>query len=156
MTHVAVFSDTHGMLHRLPEAIKRAGEIDAFLHLGDFGSDAKRMADVLRTPYCAVRGNCDAYNSDYPRSRVVHFEEVSLFLTHGDGFFSPYALTAAARENGCAAALFGHTHEPLVRADGETLLINPGSLSKPRYGFDPSFALLEIEGRTVRVKMITL
>ncbi|MDO4572690.1 MAG: metallophosphoesterase family protein, partial [Clostridia bacterium] len=57
MTRVLVFSDTHGDLQRLDAAMARAGEADAFLHLGDFGADAQRIAERRPMPYHAVCGN---------------------------------------------------------------------------------------------------
>ena len=46
---------------------------------------------------------------------------------------------AAARERGCAAALFGHTHRPLCEQRG-VLLLNPGSAA------DGRLALMECDG----------
>lgn len=51
------------------------------------------------------------------------------------------------------AALFGHTHIPLVEAQGDVLLVNPGSLSRPRGGSAPGCALLTIEQGEVRVRL---
>lgn len=155
MTRVAVFSDTHGDLSRLDAALLRMELVQAFLHLGDYGGDARRIAEKLSLPYHAVRGNCDAA-SDFPREQVVQFEKAALFLTHGNLYPDIYSLAYKAEENRCAAALYGHTHEPLLRACGATLIINPGSLSRPRFGSRPSFCVLCIDGQSVQVQMITL
>lgn len=155
MTRIAVFSDTHGDLSRLDAAIRRMEPVDAFLHLGDFGSDARRIAETLRLPYHAVRGNCDAA-SDFPRERIVRYENAALYLTHGDRYPDIYSLAYRAEEKHCAAVLFGHTHEPLMRASGPILIVNPGSLSRPRFGYRPSCCVLSIEGGSVRVEMCSL
>ncbi len=155
MQRVAVFSDTHGQLSALPSALDKAGKLDAFLHLGDFGEDAKQIAKIIPVPYCAIRGNCD-FNSHLPREHIAEFENVSLMMVHGDSYRSEYELSLFAEENHCQAILFGHTHTPLLSAQGAILLINPGSLSLPRYCSRPSFSILTIDGRDIHVQMISL
>ena len=44
---IAVFSDTHGNLSRLPAAQARLGRVDAVIHLGDHCRDAERIARAL-------------------------------------------------------------------------------------------------------------
>ncbi len=156
MKRVAVFSDTHNMFSRLPLAIERLGKVDLLFHLGDFAIDAERIASALGgVPAFAVKGNNDA-GSAYPRMRIERVEDAWIMLVHGDGYHTLYQLIDQARENRCAAALFGHTHEPLLQADGELLLVNPGSLSLPRRGSKPSCALLEVDGADINAKMLPL
>ena len=155
MTRVGVFSDTHGDLSRLPAALEKAGPLDSFVHLGDYGGDAKQIAALLPVPYRAVRGNCDV-SGRLPRQAVVEIETASLLLLHGDGYAGTYQLALLAEEQRCAAVLFGHTHTPLLSAQGAVLILNPGSLSRPRYGSAPSFAVLTVEARDVNAKIITL
>lgn len=155
MQRVAVFSDTHGRLHALPEAIRKAGRLDAFVHLGDFCSDAMQIAALLPVPYAAVRGNCD-YGSHLPREHIARFEDAAVMLVHGDGYRSEYELSLLAEQNHCQAILFGHTHTPLLTAQGPILAVNPGSLSLPRHGSQPSFSVLTIDGADIRVDMIAL
>jgi len=158
MKRVAVFSDTHGRFVRLPAAldkIEQAGGVDFLLHLGDYGGDAETIAGKLGVPFAAVRGNND-YFSNFPRKKIVQVEDASLLLVHGDAYYNLSPLIYEAKQARCAAVLFGHTHEPLLQADGALLIVNPGSLSLPRRGYRPSFAILEIDGADVNVKMITL
>ncbi len=155
MVRAAVFSDTHGDLLRLPAALARAGRLDAFLHLGDFRGDADAIAAQLELPAYTVPGNCDGY-SDTERENVVTLGGARLLLTHGDAYVSTYGIARKAEERGCQAALFGHTHMPMLSAYGPVLLINPGSLSRPRGGSAPSFAVLSIEQGEVNVKMYAL
>lgn len=155
MKRVAVFSDTHGRLDRLPAAIGRMGTVDAFIHLGDYARDAERIARLLPVPYYAVSGNCDGfYGSDptFPRERIVTIERASLLCVHGDAFPNPYSLSLKAEEAHCAAALCGHTHIPCLCASGAILIVNPGSLSLPRGGSSASFAVLTIDGGDINVR----
>jgi putative phosphoesterase len=156
MKRIAVFSDTHNMFSRLPLALERVGKVDMLFHLGDFAIDAERIAHELGdVPFFSVKGNNDA-GSVYPRVRIERVEDVWIMLLHGDGYHTLYQLIDKARENRCSAVLFGHTHVPLLQADGELLVINPGSMSLPRQGSKPSCAVLEVEGADINVKMLPL
>lgn len=156
MKRIAVFSDTHNMFSRLPLALERIGKVDMLFHLGDYAIDGERIsAELGDVPFFAVRGNNDV-SSEWPRLRIERVEDVWIMLVHGDAYHNLYHLINTARENRCAAVLFGHTHVPLLQADGELLVINPGSLSIPRRGSKPSCAVLEVEGADINVKMITL
>lgn len=157
MMRVGVFSDTHGSLANLPAALSQAGKLDLFVHLGDFGSDAMQIAKLLPVPYFAVRGNCD-FSNKLARQAVVPVEDASILLLHGDACEqqSPYRLALLAEEQHCGAVLFGHTHIPLLSAQGAVLILNPGSLSRPRYGLSPSFAVLSVSGKDINAKIITL
>ncbi len=156
MKRVAVFADSHNMFSRLPLAIERLGEVDLLFHLGDFAIDAERIAAALGdVPYVVVKGNNDS-GSIYPKKRIELVEDAWIMLVHGDGYHTIYQMIDQARESRCSAVLFGHTHVPLVQADGELLIVNPGSISLPRQGSKPTCALLEVEGKDVNVKMIQL
>ena len=156
MKRIAVFSDTHNMFSRLPLALERVGKVDQLFHLGDFAIDAERIAHELGdVPFFSVKGNNDA-GSVYPRVRIERVGDVWIMLLHGDGYHTLYQLIDKARENRCSAVLFGHTHVPLLQADGELLVINPGSMSLPRQGSKPSCAVLEVEGKDINVKMLPL
>ncbi|QAT42537.1 metallophosphoesterase family protein [Aminipila luticellarii] len=47
-----------------------------------------------------------------------------------------------AEEEGCVAALFGHTHKPLFVQCDDIYLINPGSLTLPADGTKGSYAVV--------------
>lgn len=152
---IAVFSDTHGDLTRLDAAMQAVEPVDVFLHLGDFSSDAARIAKRLMLPYHAVRGNCDTRH-DFPSEQVVQYEKTALLLAHGHQYPNTDSLAYRAEELHCAAALYGHTHQPQLSASGRILLINPGSLSRPRNASKPSFCVISIIGAELRVQMISL
>ena len=156
MKRIAVFADSHNMFSRLPLAVEKLGKVDMLFHLGDFAIDAERIAMELGdVPYVSVKGNNDT-GSVYPRMRIERVEDVWVMLVHGDAYYNLYQMINLARDNHCGALLFGHTHEPLLQADGEILIVNPGSISLPRRGSKPSCALLEVEGKDINVKMLPL
>jgi len=152
---IAVFSDTHGLLQGVQRARSLAGEVDVLIHLGDHATDAPAIAEAFGVPHYAVGGNCD-YGLDAPAERVLEFEDVRLFCTHGHRYRDLYRLSLQAEQERCQAALFGHTHIPLLQAHGALLLINPGSLSKPRGDSNAGFAVLTVQGAELRVQMFSL
>ena len=107
MKRIAVFADTHNMFSRLPLALEKLGHVDMLFHLGDFAIDAERIAAELGdVPYVSVKGNNDS-GSVYPRMRIERVEDVWIMLVHGDGYHTIYQMIDKARENNCAAVLFG-------------------------------------------------
>ena len=135
---VIVISDTHRDFRTLRMIVeKHREEAGLFLHLGD----GEREVDDLMAlypdlPLEMVRGNCD-FASMLPSSRVAVAGGVRIFMTHGHNFgvkASLGPLVAAARENGCRIALYGHTHKGDTHYDEGIYLMNPGSPSQPRDG----------------------
>jgi predicted phosphodiesterase len=49
--------------------------------------------------------------------------------------------------------MFGHTHVPFFKNEGGLLLINPGSVGRPRSRIGSTFAVIEcVEGEPLKVK----
>ena len=142
-----VVSDSHNDISSLERAIDSQGKLDLIIHLGDIARDV----DYIETNYYPVKVVSVIGNNDFMRGenyeRVLDFDGHKLFLCHGhtQSVRSGYErLEATARSKGCEAALFGHTHlSVLQRREDGFLLINPGSVSKPR-GCKPSFASLSL------------
>ncbi len=155
MIRVGVFSDTHGDLSLLYAAKARLGAVDMIVHLGDFASDAKQIGDFFGVPVEAVSGNCD-FRAGVPSERMIAVENARILIMHGDGYRDIYRIALKAEEQRCDAVLFGHTHVPLLTAQGKLLIVNPGSLSHPRRQSACSCALLTVEGRDVDVKLLPL
>ncbi len=150
----AVLSDTHGDLSRMFAAADyiRALKPDALIHLGDFCSDAEAMAKELRLELHAVAGNCDAGRTTYPVVDVLEAEGARILLCHGHTYDvgeTPQRLIWAAQERECTAALFGHTHRQFLEKEDGVLLMNPGSLCRPR-GTEAGLGLLTVEKGAVR------
>ena len=172
MIRIGVISDTHGSAGSIDRCIRLAGEVDGWFHLGDYASDAKRLAERTGKPVYSVLGNCDSFSFVDPEEnafpapqkrvaseRVVTVDGARIFLCHGHRYdvdIASYTLSYRAEELGCAAALYGHTHRAELSAFGRVLILNPGSPSRPRAGAKPSFAVLEIENGDVNASIITL
>ena len=151
-----VVSDSHTDTASLERAIDSQGKLDLVIHLGDVARDV----DYIETMYYPVKvvsvlGNNDYRYEDY--ERVLDFDGHKIFICHGhtQSVSSGYErLEATARSKGCEAALFGHTHRStLEKLNDGFLLINPGSVSKPR-GCKPSFAVLETENGKLKAVIV--
>ena len=134
-----VISDTHGYLEAAKKVIIERGPWDHVIHLGDSALDAVSLAADLGIDVVALRGN-----NEYPGSPA--FEDALKFTAGGASFYALHGheldlnpwdqgleeklaeLAARAREAGARVALFGHTHQPLVRELDGVLIVNPGGL----------------------------
>ena len=132
MKRIGVVSDSHGMRGMLEQALiklEAGGPLDALIHCGDGGSDAKYIAgNILQT--VIVRGNCDGWGCDYEDDMLVSIGGVSILVTHGHRYgvksgLDTLASSAAAK--GAQVACFGHTHKPFCEYRDGVLLINPGT-----------------------------
>lgn len=155
---VLVISDTHGLHENLRKVLAiEAGKYDAVFHLGDVEGGEDMIRDMADAPVTFVRGNCDVF-SRLPQERDFIYEGHHFLMTHGHRYFVYYdasELAAEASSRGVEVALYGHTHKPLVQQIGEVLVVNPGSLSRPRQADrTPSYVMMHVEeGKTVACEL---
>lgn len=149
---IGVISDTHipSRATKIPEqVIEGFSGVDLILHAGDLTSltvveELERIAPVK-----AVCGNMDSADvaRHYPREMELVLEGVKIALWHGSGGFSRHNTTYRALERfpGADCIIFGHTHQPVKKCSGNTLLLNPGSPTDKRWEQYYSYALLEVK-----------
>lgn len=176
---IGAISDTHGSVSAIRRAVIAAGDVDAWLHTGDFVSDARELRRITGLPVYSVRGNCDGgafsnsvediaalsaesfaesskeYSSEASSfsQRVVTLGGVRIFMCHGHTYnvgMELFSLALRTEELCCDVGVYGHTHVPDLTSYGRILLLNPGSPSRPRRGSAPSFGIIEIENGKVR------
>ena len=167
MNHtVAFFSDIHGVPETLKFFLQQADRLGAetLVLLGDalyhgprngvpHAYDPKEVARILndnKERILAVRGNCDSDVDQMMLEFPIMAEYSQLltstrrfFLTHGHLYHKDYL---PPLPKGAVFAQ-GHTHLPALEElpSGITFL-NPGSISLPKGGFPPTFALLQEDG----------
>lgn len=143
---ILLISDTHGNISRVMDILQRIKDIDMILHCGNYQSDAWSLEDSTGIPVICVAGNCDGR---LPDRKAVETPAGKLLITHGhmEGVNWTYnnLIFAAEEEQDCIAVCFGHTHVPLCEDVGGLWLVNPGSLTEPRGGSRPSYAILRCE-----------
>ena len=149
-----VLSDTHGCVTALKAVLNWAKNhtppndtICGAAFLGDGLSDLRPAADAAGF-FCdwkLVGGNND-YGYSIPEAALLEFCDHLFFMCHGHrhSLYGGYhTLAAAARGAGANAALFGHSHVPLLKNMDGITLINPGSIGRPRSRIGATFAVIE-------------
>ena len=142
---IGVISDTHGNLGTGTRAALQGA--DVILHAGDF--DTPEVLDQLEklAPVIAVRGNMDYGNwaNPLPVTDMVELGGVYLYLLHN---LNALDLDPAAA--GIQIVVSGHTHQAAAIQSNGVLFLNPGSPTSPRYGSEPSVAMLRLNQGRIR------
>lgn len=150
---IALVSDSHYRpgISRYPAMFwQLLSEVDLILHAGDIGAPV--FAEDMRTyaPVEAVAGNCDGFDlaRRFGYKKALKAGGLCIGLCHSHLVSHPYAML---REDFFAepvdAVVYGHTHVAEAEWVEGKLLINPGSISRPRGGKAPSCGLLRIDDR---------
>ncbi len=150
---IGVFSDSHGDISNARRFMDSLAPLDCLFHLGDYAADGERLAALFACPAYTVRGNCD-FRSNAPLERTVDLGGKRFLLLHGQEYYSLNAIMYRGEEVHADMVLYGHTHVPELSADGARLILNPGSLSRPRGGSRESCALLLLEGKDLQVRFV--
>jgi predicted phosphodiesterase len=91
-----------------------------------------------------------------PHTRVVDAAGVRIAMTHDPGPRVGREERLAARFPGCAAVVYGHTHEPQVTRVGETWILNPGSPTERRRAPSHTMLVLEIAANEIAPEVVRL
>jgi hypothetical protein len=149
---IAVISDTHLQTpdERLPGLLEQWAEYaDALLHCGDVTGEP--VWDLLNShpTFYSVTGNMDTgrWAAHLPIKRVLEpVPEMPVGMVHGFGL-DPSRLhgsLVAQFPAGVRLVCFGHTHRRTwERGPNDVLLLNPGSLYRPKDG-RPGYAMLHL------------
>ncbi|OKP84032.1 phosphodiesterase [Paenibacillus helianthi] len=160
---VGVVSDTHlsSRAKGLPSVLmEEFSKVDIILHLGDWVS--LEIYDLLAelAPVEGIAGNNDGGEiiKRFGERKVVTLEGKRIGMIHGHAPYSRKgtdgnALLAFEGEQ-VDCILFGHSHQPLLRQEGEILLFNPGSPTDKRREKQYSFGLLDIEEGKISARHI--
>ena len=144
-----IFSDSHNSVWLMNELTEKyISKINCILHLGDCTED---MDDIRvkypSLPIYQIRGNND-YDSLYPAEKTITLGEKRIYMTHGHRqkvYYNTDTLYYTAAQEQADIALFGHTHVPYLENEGGIMIMNPGSITLPRGGFNRTFAFITIE-----------
>ena len=133
---IAVVSDTHRGMKYIKLAKNLIKKADVLIHLGDNIEDVEELENGVNGKVYAVAGNCD-YSSKYPKEGIIEVNGRKIFYTHGDLYGVKSSINRIyykGRELAADIVLFGHTHEQLLEKEDNIILMNPGSISLPRFG----------------------
>lgn len=159
---VGLISDTHVPVRatEIPRKVFEVFEkVDFIVHAGDLVDisvidELERLAPVL-----AVYGNMDGpkVRGKLPKINSAKAFDWKIGVTHNPGtLFGIKKMREIAERNGFDVLVYGHTHSPKIRWEGNILFINPGSPTNPLPPFvtKPSVALLKIGREKITPKII--
>ncbi|MFB6282418.1 MAG: YfcE family phosphodiesterase [Halobacteria archaeon] len=144
--YVLVTSDTHtenkNEVHGLFDGL--VDEVDLIVHAGDF-TDIAVLNYFDEPGFRGVYGNSDPPELSEKLDRRVCFEVsgIRFLVLHGHRIGSNQELGYLAAQENADVLIRGHSHRPRA-VERNALLINPGSPTRPRGGYPPSFAVLEV------------
>lgn len=145
---IGITGDTHGSAQAIRRILQQTPPIELWLHTGDYAADANRLHDATGIKTVRVRGNCDLLDDGSLFDEYLEIEGYKIWLTHGHRYIERNVqadLGYWAKQLGQDIVVFGHTHVPMAEYYAETLLVNPGSPSRPRGGSEPCFAVLTLQ-----------
>ncbi len=147
MKKIVVMSDSHHNDEFIEDIYRKEQGADAYLHCGDICSDERQFPWLE-----VVQGNCD-YNWDLPRVRVLQYEGVGIYMTHGDKIVDRNnTLARRAKERGCSIVIHGHTHSYVDETVDGVRILNPGALSMNRDGNPRGYIVITVDGSDYTVE----
>jgi hypothetical protein len=128
-------SDSHDNITQVRKAVALFKDVgcDLVLHAGDVVAPfAARELVALGCPVKAVFGNCDGEKKglEMALEKFGEIQDAPLFFAHGGRqillVHYHFSVATYASSGKYDVVIFGHTHKPDTRREGETLLLNPG------------------------------
>lgn len=157
---IVVLSDTH-----LPRGARRLSDAcleliaraDLVLHAGDFVRTTVLEELGALAPVEAVHGNIDepALQALLPQRRVLD-AGIRIGMVHDAGPREGRAERLVQAFAGCAAVVYGHTHQPELARHGGVWILNPGSPTERRRAPHRSLIALELDGAELTPRLVML
>lgn len=156
MIRIGILSDTHlsSPDDRFRLALERAfPDVTLILHAGDL-TDITILDDFAGKEIIAVHGNMcmTGTRTRLPAQRTVHIAGWTIGLTHGNGPGINIEERVMDLFPQADCIVFGHTHRPLCRRYGATLLVNPGSFGAGNT-FSATCAIMELDSTAIRTEI---
>jgi putative phosphoesterase len=155
MIKIGILSDTHlyevTYLFRQQCAEAFTG-CDMIIHAGDL-VDVSILSVFKGKTVHAVHGNtCNRLTRmSLPAERTFFAGKFQIAVTHGTGSVHNIEERVFDRFPQADCIVFGHSHRPICRKFGSTLMINPGSFQATgRYGASGSYGLLQVDQNGMR------
>jgi putative phosphoesterase len=163
LRRIGIISDTHakpdgkkGEKRGIPRVVlERLRGCNQIVHCGDIGL-WDQVVPVLEkiAPVVIIKGNHDKrLKEKIPWSVCMTIEGWRLWVVHGHGGdvrHNPLSIIKSLKEP-ADIILFGHIHRPLVYADKEIILVNPGSTSSTDYTPFASFIIMLVAKERISI-----
>lgn len=149
---IGIISDTHVPVRakQIPRQVFALFEkVDYIIHAGDLVDlsvidELEQLAPVL-----AVSGNMDGpdIRGRLPKLNSLRVFDWKIGVMHDPGaLFGTRKMNEIAKQHSLKVLVYGHTHNPAVKWESNTLFVNPGSPTNPIPPFinRPSVGLLTV------------
>jgi hypothetical protein len=148
---IGVISDTHGLLRE--EVLQRLQQCDLIIHAGDI--ESSHVPEELRSicAVVAVKGNVDRDRWSLPlkTEEYVQCEGKNIYVLHN---IDHIKIDVHAEK--VDVVIFGHSHDPLIKYDGNILYFNPGSAGPKRFHHPVSMGYIRIKANSITPEIIEI
>ena len=148
---IGLVSDSHGGTRDLDLMLSRpeTRDVRLWLFAGDVAMDAAYLDMVTPEDVEVIKV---AGNNDWPGTNLPDYETLdiaghTILLTHGHIFgvnFGRQKLAQAAKDVGADIAVYGHTHVAENTVIDGVMILNPGSIARPRDERNGSFMVMDL------------
>lgn len=136
MTTILLVSDTHGDISLLTKILLE-NHCDINIHLGD-----SELPNYLLHDFLCIKGNCD-YFEDLPLFKDIQIEGLKIHLEHGHMIHDTFE--NILKNNDYDIFCFGHFHKVMIEKINNKLVLNPGSLTRPKDADGGSYIILTLD-----------
>ncbi|KUH55381.1 MULTISPECIES: metallophosphoesterase [unclassified Megasphaera] len=161
VVRIGLVSDSHGRFSCLEQMVDQAPDVCCWIHGGDYCEDAEDLGAYAAVPVYAVLGNND-YLTDLnvPERRLVKAAGLTIAVIHGSQWYGEKRLQKLeewGHHAGADLVVFGHTHRQYLLEREDLVIVNPGSISRPRDGREGTYAIVIAEdGRLADIQFYHL
>src|SRR5512137_1754150 len=161
--NIGLISDTHvpKKARYIPKRVFEIFEkVDYIIHAGDLVDLA--VIDELEqlAPVLAVHGNMDGGDvcNAMPSLNSLKVLDWKIGVMHDPSIMNGFDYARElVNQNGFNVFVYGHTHAPIIRWEGKTLFVNPGSPTEPAsIMLKPSVGILKVSRETIVPQIIDL
>ena len=148
MKHIAILSDTHGLLRE--EVRARLAVADCIIHAGDIDNsliyhEMERLGEIY-----VVRGNNDKnWAENLPESITVTIEGVCFFIVNNKKDV-PEDLS------NIDVVIYGHSHKYSQEMIDGVLFLNPGSCGKRRFDLELTMCGMTVNAGQYQFEKISI
>lgn len=148
MKHIAILSDTHGLLRE--EVRVQLAAADCIIHAGDLDNsliyhEMERLGELY-----VVRGNNDKnWAENLPESITVTIEGVCFFIVHNKKDV-PEDLS------NIDVVIYGHSHKYSQEMIDGMLFLNPGSCGKRRFDLELTMCRMTVNAGQYQFEKICI
>lgn len=148
MKHIAIISDTHGLLREC--VINELVAADYIIHAGDINTPAIVKSIMEYGEAYVVRGNNDKdWAKELPTSLTVTIEGIRFFIVHKKK-------DIPTNLKDVDVVIYGHSHKYSEEVMNGVRYLNPGSCGKRRFDLDITMCRMMVEAGSYQYEKVVI